>query len=66
VLRETEDGRAAGGGVGPQALEDARPVVQGVREHGDLRLGLRHKGAVHPDLAALNADVSPGRAGGGG
>jgi hypothetical protein len=50
VGREPEDGRPRGGGVGPDALEDARAVVEGVGEHVDLGVGPVDELAVHPDL----------------
>ncbi len=50
VLGQPEDGRALLGLVGADPFEDARAVVQRVRQYVNLRLGPRHELAVHPDL----------------
>src|SRR5690606_31205071 len=51
VLRQAENGRAAAGLVGPDALEHAHALVQAVREDVDVGLATGHELAVHPDEA---------------
>ena len=61
VVHQAEDGRAAIGGVGANALEDAGAVVHRVAE--DVHLGVcpGHELAVHPDLLGLvHADTLQG------
>ena len=53
VVHQAEDGRAAIGRVGANALEDARAVVQRVAEDVHLGVGPVHELAVHPDLLGL-------------
>ena len=49
MLLPAEDRRPLGGVVTAHALEDARPVVQRVREHVNLCLVPVDELAVHPD-----------------
>src|SRR5665647_2870846 len=53
MLAEAEHGRAFDGLVAADAFEDARAVVERVREDVDLGLAPGHKRAVHPDLLHL-------------
>ena len=50
VVRQAEDRRPLGGVVGANAFEDARPVVEGVREDVDVGVLPRHEASVAPDL----------------
>jgi hypothetical protein len=53
VLGQAKDGGTVGGLVAADALEDAGTVVQGVREHMDLRRVPIDERPVHPDLVDL-------------
>ena len=53
MLLEVPDRGAPGSLVGPDPLEYAAAVVQGVGEHVDLGLMPRHELAVHPDRLDL-------------
>jgi hypothetical protein len=50
MLIEPEDGRSGVGHVSTNALENAGPVVDRVRQHMDLGVGKVHELPVHPDL----------------
>src|SRR5665647_1566246 len=54
MLAEAEHGRPFDGLVAADAFEDARAVVERVREDVDLGLAPGHKRAVHPDLLHLS------------
>jgi hypothetical protein len=53
VVGEAEHRRTVGRGVGANALEHARAVVEAVGEHVHARFVPRHQLAVHPDLLGL-------------
>ena len=61
VVHQPEDGRAAIGRVGANALEDAGAVVHRVAQHVHLGVRPGHELAVHPDLLGLlHATLSRG------
>ncbi len=45
MLRERENFRV----VDARAFENAAPIMQGVRQHMDLRIPPRHKRPIHPN-----------------
>ena len=53
MVGQAEDGRALGGVVGPDALEDAGAVVQRVGEDVDPGVVPVDEHAVHPNLVHL-------------